>query len=47
QRFFEESVNQRVIDKEEFLNTLAEYYRMRGWDDDGVPTEGTLKRLGV
>jgi aldehyde:ferredoxin oxidoreductase len=47
QRFFDESVNGRVIDREEFLNTLAEYYRMRGWDDDGVPTEGTLERLGI
>jgi aldehyde:ferredoxin oxidoreductase len=40
-------VNGRVIDREEFLKTLDEYYRMRGWDDKGVPTEGTLKRLGV
>jgi aldehyde:ferredoxin oxidoreductase len=47
ERFFDESVNGRVIDREEFLNTLAEYYRMRGWDENGVPTESTLKRLGV
>jgi aldehyde:ferredoxin oxidoreductase len=46
-RFFEEEVNGRVIDKEEFLKTRTEYYRMRGWDDDGVPTERTLKRLGI
>jgi aldehyde:ferredoxin oxidoreductase len=46
-RFFEKEVNGRVIDKEEFLKTRSEYYRMRGWDDDGVPTEGTLKWLGV
>jgi aldehyde:ferredoxin oxidoreductase len=46
-RFFKEKVNGRVIDKEEFLNTLDEYYRMRGWDENGVPTEGKLKRLGV
>jgi aldehyde:ferredoxin oxidoreductase len=36
-----------VIDKEEFLNTLDEYYRMRGWDDEGVPKEAKLKRLGL
>ena len=47
QRFFKEKVNGKVIDREEFLNTLAEYYRMRGWDDDGVPTEGTLERLEI
>ena len=46
-RFFKEKVNGRVIDKEEFLNTLNEYYRMRGWDENGVPTEGKLERLGV
>jgi len=47
ERFFEEKVNERVIDKEEFLNTLDEYYRMRGWDDEGVPKGGKLKRLGI
>jgi len=46
-RFFKEKVNERVIDKEEFLNTLNEYYRMRGWDENGVPTEGKLKKLGI
>ncbi len=47
ERFFVEKVNERVIDKEEFLKTLDEYYRMRGWDDNGVPTERTLRRLGI
>ena len=47
ERFFDEKVNGRVIDREEFLKTLDEYYRMRGWDDNGVPTEGTLKKLGL
>ena len=46
-RFFEEKVNGRVIDKEEFLKTLDEYYRMRGWDENGVPAEGKLGRLGI
>ncbi len=26
---------------------LREYYRVRGWGEDGVPTHGTLKRLGL
>ncbi|MEA2074845.1 MAG: aldehyde ferredoxin oxidoreductase family protein [Euryarchaeota archaeon] len=47
ERFFEDEVNGRVIDREEFLKTCDEYYRMRGWDENGVPTERTLKRLGV
>ncbi|NQE46190.1 Tungsten-containing aldehyde ferredoxin oxidoreductase [ANME-1 cluster archaeon GoMg2] len=44
-RFFDEQVNGRVIDREEFLKTLDEYYRMRGWDDNGVPTERKLEML--
>ncbi|HUV80216.1 MAG TPA: aldehyde ferredoxin oxidoreductase family protein [Candidatus Bathyarchaeia archaeon] len=46
-RFFEEEVNERVIDREEFLKTRDEYYRMRGWAENGVPTKRTLKRLGI
>jgi aldehyde:ferredoxin oxidoreductase len=26
---------------------LDEYYALRGWSADGVPTEATLKRLGL
>jgi len=26
---------------------LPEYYKLRGWGDDGVPTDKTLKRLGL
>ena len=26
---------------------LDEYYEVRGWDAEGVPTEETLRRLGV
>ena len=47
ERFFEEKLNGRVIDKEEFLKTLDEYYRMRGWDENGVPAEDKLGRLGI
>ncbi len=39
ERFFEEQVNGRLIDREEFLKTREEYYRMRGWDENGVPTK--------
>ena len=47
ERFFKEKVHERVIDKNEFFKTLDEYYRMRGWDETGVPTKKTLKRLGI
>jgi aldehyde:ferredoxin oxidoreductase len=46
-RFFEEEVNGRRIDRKEFLHTREEYYRMRGWDEEGVPTKQTLRRLGI
>jgi aldehyde:ferredoxin oxidoreductase len=46
-RFFEEKVNGRVINREEFFKTRDEYYRMRGWDEHGVPTERTVTRLGL
>ena len=26
---------------------LVEYYSLRGWDEDGVPLESTLSRLGL
>ena len=44
-KFFEEQVNGRVIDREKFLKTLEAYYRMRGWDDNGVPTERKREML--
>ena len=47
ERFFKDKVNGRVIDRKEFLKTLDEYYRMRGWDENGVPTKGKLERLGI
>jgi aldehyde:ferredoxin oxidoreductase len=32
---------------EELDPLLSEYYRLRGWDGDGVPTPETLRRLGI
>jgi aldehyde:ferredoxin oxidoreductase len=26
---------------------LADYYKLRGWSEEGIPLEETLKRLGV
>jgi len=26
---------------------LPKYYKIRGWDEDGVPTQKTLKKLGL
>jgi len=46
-RFFDEAVNGHVIEHEEFQNTLDEYYRMRGWDENGVPTKRVLEKLNL
>ena len=32
---------------EDLRRMLDEYYRLRGWDEAGVPTAGTLDRLGL
>jgi aldehyde:ferredoxin oxidoreductase len=36
-----------VIAPADFKAMLNEYYRHRGWDEDGIPTEKTLKNLGL
>jgi aldehyde:ferredoxin oxidoreductase len=35
----------RILTPEMYDTMLDEYYRVRGWDSEGVPTEDTLRRL--
>jgi aldehyde:ferredoxin oxidoreductase len=42
-RFFEEPINGKRLNREEFLYMLEEYYQLRGWDKQGKP----LKALGI
>jgi aldehyde:ferredoxin oxidoreductase len=37
----------RVLTEEMYAQMLAEYYRERGWDENGVPTRQTLEALGL
>jgi len=37
----------RILTREMYNRMLDEYYRVRGWDADGVPTEETLGRLDL
>ncbi|NLE23202.1 MAG: aldehyde ferredoxin oxidoreductase family protein [Actinobacteria bacterium] len=37
----------KTVADDEFQQALGEYYRLRGWDADGVPTEETLTRLSL
>jgi aldehyde:ferredoxin oxidoreductase len=36
-----------ILDPEKFEGMLDDYYRLRGWDKDGVPTSRKLKELGL
>ncbi|MBA7617156.1 putative oxidoreductase YdhV [subsurface metagenome] len=35
------------LEKEKFDKMLDEYYALRGWDEDGVPTEETFNKFGL
>jgi aldehyde:ferredoxin oxidoreductase len=54
ERYFEEPtpiglprVKGLKIDRDEFEKMLDEHYKLHGWDDNGVPTQKTLQRLGI
>jgi aldehyde:ferredoxin oxidoreductase len=40
-------VRGKKIDREKFERMLDEYYEHHGWDENGVPTAETLKKLGL
>ena len=51
-RYFEEPIPAGpakgcVIERKGFDCMLDEYYRLHGWDHDGIPTKRTLNRLGI
>jgi aldehyde:ferredoxin oxidoreductase len=51
-RYFEEPIPEgpskgEVVCREEFSRMLDEYYKLHGWDEEGIPTKRTLKRLGI
>ncbi len=37
----------RILTEEMYNIMLDEYYQVRGWDQDGVPTPETIRRLGL
>ncbi|GAB6174231.1 aldehyde ferredoxin oxidoreductase family protein [Paradesulfitobacterium aromaticivorans] len=37
----------KVLPEEEFAQMLGEYYDLRGWDQDGIPTAAKLQELGI
>jgi aldehyde:ferredoxin oxidoreductase len=51
-RWFEEPLTKgplkgRKLDIKRYNDMLQMYYRKRGWDERGIPTESTLKKLGL
>ncbi|MEW6667659.1 MAG: aldehyde ferredoxin oxidoreductase family protein [Thermodesulfobacteriota bacterium] len=51
-RYFEEPVAEgpaagSMIDRIRFQHMLDEYYRLHGWDRDGIPKRRSLQRLGL
>ncbi|MFC2038306.1 aldehyde ferredoxin oxidoreductase family protein [Chloroflexota bacterium] len=53
-RFFDEpaasgpeSVRGSTIDREKFKTMITEYYRIHGWDENGVPLPETLQKYGL
>jgi aldehyde:ferredoxin oxidoreductase len=37
----------QMLDREKFEQMLSEYYALRGWDEEGVPTEQAFRELGL
>lgn len=51
-RMFETAVpggrfNGERLDRRQFDRMLDEYYALRGWDEDGIPTEETFRKSGL
>jgi len=51
-RYFEEPIPEgpaqgEIISHKEFDKMLDEYYRLHGWDENGIPKIENLKRLGL
>ena len=40
-------VRNRKIDRQAFEKLLDEYYTLHGWDENGIPRQETLERLGL
>ncbi len=35
------------LDREKYSQLLSWYYEIRGWDENGVPTDETMEKLGL
>ena len=37
----------KIVGKENFLKMRSEYYRYRGWDKEGIPTQETIAKYEI
>lgn len=54
ERFFKEPtklgfpiVKGKTIDREKFNTMIDQYYSLHGWDNNGIPNDETLRKLGI
>lgn len=52
ERWFNEPLSKgehkgKSLDREKYMDFLEKYYESRGWNDEGIPTEETLKDQGL
>jgi aldehyde:ferredoxin oxidoreductase len=51
ERFFSESITaegkEKILDRENFSSMRKEYYRLFGWDENGVPSQEILRKLSI
>jgi aldehyde:ferredoxin oxidoreductase len=54
ERFFKEPtpiglpiIKDKKIDEVKFKSLIDEYYNLHGWDNNGIPTEKTIRKLGI
>ncbi len=51
ERFFQPhtsgALSETVIKSDEFKNAISNYYKMMGWDEDGIPTKSKLEELDI
>ncbi|MFW9991072.1 MAG: aldehyde ferredoxin oxidoreductase family protein [Candidatus Odinarchaeota archaeon] len=40
-------VRNKTINREKFEKMLDDYYTLHGWDNNGIPTEETIQKLGI
>ena len=40
-------VKGKTLDKNKINTLIEEYYEIHGWDNNGIPTEETIKKLGI